>query len=178
MALIASVTLDRLSYSGGDTPLKCTLTVYNPNASAIVVTAAVLRVEDWNNPRNRIPCNIPLIPYSAGQSSLIPALGTLSFGPFNIAAVQPGSMNAYIDPPPTNMLGLGFGNAVQPDNAFPGSVQCRVGCVVYASDRSATEASPAGFLLNYTNPPPPTYQGGWATFSNGNNAGNFIFSFA
>lgn len=172
MALNCSISLDRNAYAAGQQPLKCYLTVYNPNASALVLTAAVLRVEDWNNARNRLPANVPQMPYDDGVSTLIPALGTVVFGPFNITVALPANVNAFIDPPPAT-----FENPRNPQLSLPPSLTCRVGCVVYASDRSANEAAPAGFLLSYGNPPPSTYQGGFAVFSEPNNAGNFFSAF-
>ena len=94
MALQCQVTLNYASMTAGQTPApQATLTVYNPNASAVLVTGANIYAQTLSGQR-ATSINPPTVPLIAGQST-VPALSSLTFGPFAITIASLANSNTF-----------------------------------------------------------------------------------
>ncbi len=163
MALTCSVVVTPMAYQAGASPGPVALlTVYNPNASAIVVTGIQLVYKNELGQMQRPPVAESLPPIGPGMTTSVPALSSVSF-PFSLAVANLGSANSYqmVAPGavPSNPLG-----------AHPPQMKLFIGALVYGSDGSVNEAGAGGLLVSYTVAPPPMYQGGSAFFNGPNNS--------
>jgi hypothetical protein len=94
MALIANMTLSSGSMVAGQSPApQATLTVYNPNASAVLVSGARVSISTASGQQTHAG-NAPTVPLIAGYST-VPALSSLTFGPFPVAIGSAASGNAF-----------------------------------------------------------------------------------
>lgn len=163
MALVCNISLNYASYSAGQTPPPmATLTVYNPNASAVVVTGVEMSFLDVNGQAQRPCVNPPVPPIGVGQTVSVPSLSSLTFGPFPLVFGTAAAASSYDMVPPGSLPSNPQG-AMKPQQRF------FVGATVYGSDGSVNEAGRAGILISYTVSPPLGFQGGFAQFANPNN---------
>ncbi len=146
MALTCAVTLSTATYTVGTTPVPlASLAVTNPNASAVVVTGAMVhyRVSGATNPTSSTAAQNNVVATGPGQTVSVPASGTITF-PFGVAigSAAAGStfyqMNNGVGPTPVNS---------QPSQ--PLTYTMLVGCTVYGSDGSVNEASEASLLVTF-----------------------------
>lgn len=166
MALQCNITLNRTVMDAGASPApNATLTVYNPNASAVAVTSIQMT---YFNGVTGLPINsaaAALTPaYGPGQVVVVPALSSITFGPMPVAVGSAASMNSF--------SGNGFSSGTVPFDTqagHPPQTSILIGATVYASDGSANEAGRAGLFVSYSPPPPQAFQGGYLQFSAPNN---------
>ena len=170
MALQCNVTLSYASMTAGQTPAPmATLTVYNPNASAVLVTGANIYAQTLSG--QRATCiNAPLVPLIAGQST-VSALSSLTFGPFPITIASLANSNTF-----QALIPTGGQTPLNPQPSQPSVVQFQVGALVYGSDGSVNTAGVAPLLVSFTPPPPMNWQGGPMQFSAPNNLALGLFS--
>jgi len=161
MALQCNMTLSSGSMVAGQSPApQATLTVYNPNAAAVLVSGARVSIATASGQQMHAGSS-PLVPLIAGFST-VPALSSLTFGPFPVAigSAAAGSQ-AQMVPPSTQ--------PVNPQASQPLQTLFAIGATVYGSDGSVNTAGTAPLLLSYFPPPPPNFQGGPLQFSQPNN---------
>lgn len=161
MALVCNMTLSSGSMVAGQSPApQATLTVYNPNAAAVLVSGARVSIATASGQQMHAG-NSPLIPLIAGFST-VPALSSLTFGPFpvTLGSAAGGAPSSMI--PPSSQ-------PVNPQASQPLQTLFAVGATVYGSDGSVNVAGTAPLLLSYTSPPPIGYQGGPMQFAAPNN---------
>lgn len=166
MALQANVTLNTSVYTAGQNPAPmATVTVYNPNASAVTVTSINMKARVFTDPNlNRLAMLPSLPPTGPGMTTSVPSLSSITFGPFPIVLGSAANMNSFAA---VNMSGNL--NPVNPQGSQPPQTRVMIGALVYGSDGSANEAGEAGLLLSYASPPPVGYQGGVLQFDAPNN---------
>ena len=158
MALQAQMLLDKDSIRSGEAT-HATLLVYNSGATAVAVTGANITIRDAASAQNRIPANAPIVPCGVGMNTLVPAGGSLTFGPFAITAYNAAARQAT------------------QTGSMPLTAQVVVGCEVFGSDRSSTQAGTAPFLLSYYPAATKGTAGGECAFQVATNSGNFLTSF-
>jgi hypothetical protein len=170
MALTCNMTLNIASCVAGQTPPpQATLTVYNPNASPVVVTGVQVQIFDLDSDIE-MPANAPLVPIGPGQTTLVPALSSITIGPFAISVGSAANVNSFAA---VNQTGNLF--AINPQPTQPPQNVITVGATVYGSDGSVNTAGVAPLLVSYTSAPPLGYQGGFLNFASPNNAaGGFL----
>jgi hypothetical protein len=169
MALQCQVSLNVSSMSAGMTPPpQATITVYNPNAVAVVVTGAALRViENTGLPMPAIGAAISyvgappsLMPIGPGQTVLVPALGSITIGPFPVAVNSAANANQF------QMVNqTGNNNPLNPQGSSIPIATLLVGATVQGSDGSTNEAQQAGLIVSYQSQPPLGSAGGFLQFS-------------
>ena len=163
MALQCQVTLNYASMTAGQTPApQATLTVYNPNASAVLVTGANIYAQTLSGQR-ATSINPPTVPLIAGQST-VPALSSLTFGPFAITIASLANSNTF-----QAIIPSGGQTPLNPQATQPSQIQYQVGALVYGSDGSVNTAGLAPLLVSFAPPPPMNWQGGPLQFSAPNN---------
>lgn len=169
MALQAQVTLNYSSYTAGQNPPpQATVTVYNPNASAVVVTAVVMRRQSpaplpVGQP-NFIPAAPSVAPIGPGMTTSVPALSSITIGPFPIVVASAANANSF------QMVNqAGNLNPINPQGSQPPQSTVMVGATVYGSDGSSNVAGSAPLLVSYASAPPVGFQGGFLNFSAPNN---------
>ena len=166
MALNAAITLNYRQMSAGQNPPpKATLTVYNPNATAVAVTGIRLKFTDVLGGAVQVPANMPEPMMSPGQTTSVPALGSITFGPFPVVVASAAS-----GPWLTGPVQRPLADPVPRQAAHKPQVQYFVGAVVYGSDNSINEASRSGLMVSFAILPPRYSQGGIAQFNGVNNA--------
>jgi hypothetical protein len=159
MALTGSVTLNTTSFVAGATPPPlATLTVYNPNAVPVAVTG--VRLVYGTNPAN----NGNEVPIGPGQTSVVPAGGSITIGPMAISIGSAANVNSFQAVNQTGNL-----SPVNPQPSQPPQSLVSVGATFYGSDGSVNVAGAAGALVSYSMPPPLGYQGGFLQLSGPNN---------
>jgi len=166
MALTCGISINTTAVTADQSPgASATLTVYNPNASAVVVTGARLTYTPLGqtNPSPAASVATVLIPTGPGQTVSVPALGSITFGPFPVQAHSPSNSSSYNVASPSG----GYGGPIQ--GALPSQEQLIIGAVVEASDGSSNVAAPAGLTVSYYTPPPLGSQGGFLNFADGDN---------
>lgn len=162
MALQAQVTLNYASMVAGQTPTpQATLSVYNPNASPVLVTGAQVYVQTLAGQRTP-SFNPPLVPLTAGFCT-VPALGTLTFGPFSITVPSMSNVNVF------QMVGPSGSSLTNTQPTQPPQMQLQVGAFVFGSDGSNNTAGVAPLLVSFTSNPPMNFQGGPLQFGLPNN---------
>jgi len=163
MALVCNMTLNTASVTAGQNAAQATLSVYNPNASAVVVTGASVFTTtlagQYTNSTNQ-----SVVPLGPGMTTVVPALGLITFGPFPVAASSAANVNSYAA---VNQVGNLF--AINPQPSQRPQQVLMVGALVYGSDGSVNVAGQAPLLVSYTSAPPLNYQGGPMMFSAPNN---------
>lgn len=163
MALQCQMSVNNQAYQAGGTPPQATLTVYNPNAVAVSVTG--LELVFRNNAGAAVkPVLQPSVPPTGvGQATSVPALSSITIGPFPMAfgSVAAGSSFAMVPPgsQPSN-----------PQGSQPLQTDINIGALVYASDGSVNVAGMARVFVSFSVAPPQAYQGGYAFFNGPNNA--------
>lgn len=164
MALQCNMTLNTASTTAGQSPApQATLTVYNPNASAVVVTGARVFTTTLQGQQANV-VNEALVPMGPGMTTVVPALSSITFGPFPISTGSAANVNAFLAITPV-------GN-IFPQNPQPSQrpqTLLLVNATVYGSDGSVNIAGVAPLLVSYTSPPPLNFQGGPLMFSAPNN---------
>lgn len=166
MALVCGISLNvNTTVAGGSPAPMATLTVYNPNASAVAVTSIQM---GYYNAVTGAPINAAVAPqmpaYGPGQVVVAPALSSITFGPMPVAVGSASNMSQF--------SGNGFSSGTVPFNpqaAQPPQLQILIGATVCASDGSCNEAGRAGLFVSFTPAPPRGFQGGDLNFSAPNN---------
>ncbi len=165
MALQCNLTLSRPSTSVGQSPAPMLLLqVYNPNASAVVVTA--VQVTFWDTSGNQMrqaPVVPPSPPVGPGVPTSVPALSSIFIGPFPLQVAMAANGNPFQMVPPSS----------QPPNSQPSqplNVFLVIGALVYGSDGSANEAARAQLVISSWSKPPLRFQGGNAQFNSKKNS--------
>jgi len=166
MSLQANVTLNTGSYSAGQNPPPmATVTVYNPNASAVVVTGIQMSSRpQFSGLVNSVAMSPSVPPTGPGQTVSVPALSSITFGPFPMVVGSAANVNSQAA---VNQVGNLF--PINPQGSQPPQTTMLIGATVYGSDGSLNEAGQAGLLVSYTSAPPVAYQGGFLNFAGPNN---------
>lgn len=166
MSLQAQVTLNYSSYSAGQNPPPmATVQVYNPNATAVVVTGIQMSARPQFSPLvNSMAMSPSAPPTGPGQTVSVPALSSITFGPFPMAVGSAANVNSF---QAVNQTGNLY--PINPQGSQPPQTTLLVGATVYGSDGSVNEAGQVGLLLSYASAPPVAYQGGFLNFAGPNN---------
>lgn len=166
MSLQCQVTLNYSSYSvGQNAPPNATVTVYNPNASAVVVMGIAITSRVLNGSSvNQSAMSQSLPPTGPGMTVLVPTLSSITFGPFPITVGSAANANSFQAVNQTGNL-----NPINPQVALPPQFTLLVGATVTGSDGSNNVAGVAPLLVSYCPPPPLGWQGGFLQFSAPNN---------
>lgn len=162
MALVCNMTLSQPSVTAGQSS-QATLTVYNPNASAVVVTGMQVSVSTVAG-QYTPAVNQSLPPMGWGMTTIAPATSSITFGPFPIAAGSASNVNSYAAVNQTGNL-----NPINPQPSQSPQQVLMVGATVYGSDGSINTSGKAPLLVSYVPAPPLNYQGGPLFFSAPNN---------
>lgn len=172
MALQANVTLNYSSYTAGQNPAPmATVTVYNPNASAVSVTSIQMNAHALLDPLvNRLAMSPSVPPTGPGMTTSVPALSSITIGPFPIVLGSASNVNSF---QAVNQTGSLF--PINPQGSQPPQTVVMVGALVYGSDGSSNVAGEAALLVSYAVPPPVGYQGGFLQFSSPNNLATGFF---
>ncbi len=141
---------------------QATVTVYNPNASAISVTGIQMTVKFLNDPLTRTLNGSP--PIGPGMTTLCPALSSITIGPFPVVIPSASNVNSFAM---VNMAGNI--NPINPQGSQPPQSVAQIGAYVYASDLSSNVAGVAPLMISYTSAPPVGYQGGFLNLAGPNN---------
>lgn len=169
MSLQCNMTLNQSSVTAGQSS-QATLTVYNPNASSVVVTG--MQVSVSTTAGQYMPAvNQSLPPMGWGMTTIVPATSSITFGPFPIAAGSSANVNSFQAVNQSGNL-----NPVNPQPSQSPQQQLMVGATVYASDGSVNTAGQAGLLVSYVPAPPMGFQGGPLMFSAPNNLALGVFT--
>lgn len=164
MALVCNMSLNYGSMTAGQNPSpQATLTVYNPNASAVVVTGASVFTTTLVGQQTNAT-NQSVVPLGPGMTTVVPTLSSITFGPFPIAASSSANVNSF---QAVNQVGNLF--AINPQPSQRPQEVLLVGATVYGSDGSVNTAGKAPLLVSYTSTPPVGYQGGPLFLSAPNN---------
>lgn len=171
MSLQCQVTLNSISYSAGQTPPpQATLTVYNPNASAVSVTGVQMTARVSTDPLiNRLAMSPCVPPIGVGMTTSVPALSSINIGPFPIVVGSAANVNSFQMVNQTGNL-----NPVNPQGSQTPQYQLLVGASVNGSDGSSQDAGVAGILVSYASNPPLGFQGGFMQFASPNNLSAMI----
>lgn len=165
MSLQCNVTLSRSDYTAGQSPAPmATVTVYNPNASAVVVTSINMKAHALGSTANALSMSPSVPPTGPGMTVSVPTLSSITFGPFPLAIGSAANVNSFAAVNQSGNL-----NPINPQGSQPPQTQVMVGALVYGSDGSVNEAGEAGLLLSYSSSPPLGYQGGDLNFAGPNN---------
>lgn len=166
MALQANVTLNYTAYTAGQNPPPmATVTVFNPNAVAVSVTSIQMDARPFLDPNvNALAMSPSVPPTGPGMTTSVPALSTITIGPFPIVLGSASNVNSYQMVNQTGNL-----NPVNPQGSQPPQQQVMVGAIVYGSDGSSNVAGKAGMTMSYTSTPPVSYQGGFLNLAGPNN---------
>ncbi len=166
MSLQCVVGLNYNSYAAGmNPPPMATVSVYNPNAAAVVVTSIQMKAYVQNNQTQSALAMSPSVPpIGPGQTTTVPALGTINIGPFPIVVASAANDNPFQMVNQTGNL-----NPVNPQGSQPPQYTLIIGADVYGSDGSFNTAGVTGLLVSYPNSTPATYQGGVYQFYLPNN---------
>jgi hypothetical protein len=169
LSLTCNITLNVTTNTAGSTAAPnatgsspaamATLSVYNPNATAVAVTAIQMAFYNAVTGAAFNSLVAPMMPAaSPGQTTVVPALSTIAFGPMPVAVGSAASMNSFYG------QAIVGSPAANPQMGQPPQTQILVGATVYGSDGSANEAGRAGLTISYNPTSPPTYQGGYLQF--------------
>lgn len=165
MSLQCQMTVNYTAYQAGQTPPPMgTLQVFNPNASAVAVTGIDISFFDTlMNPINAAT-NKPMPAMGPGQTVVVPALSSLTFGPFPLVFGSASNVDSF-----QQVDTSGSTQPVDRQIAHPPQVVVKVGATVTGSDGSVNTAGVAPILISYTQAPPVSFQGGFLNFASGNN---------
>ena len=166
MALQANVSLNYGSMSAGQNPPPmATITVYNPNASAVVVTGIQVSARpEASLLVNSMAMNQMVPPTGPGQTVSVPALSSITFGPLPVNVGSAASNNPF---QMVNQTGNLF--PLNPQGSQPTPTRFLIGATVYGSDGSINEAGQVGVLVSGAVSPPVGFQGGPLQFNAQNN---------
>lgn len=167
MALSCQMSVSYYSYTAGQNPPPmANLLVYNPNASPVNITGVDLRIRTHlDTGVNHTSVAPVIVPIGTGQVTLVPALSSITIGPFPIAVGSAANTN------PAAMVNSAFSNnPLNPQPSQPTQFTILVGANVYGSDGSNNSAGVAPILVSGTSQPPIAYEGGFLNFSAPNNA--------
>ncbi len=172
MSLQCNVTLNYSAYAAGQNPAPmATVTCYNPNASAVVVTGINITGHTF---QSAIQGQLPMLqsspPIGPGMTTSVPALSSITFGPFPIVIGSAANSNQF---QMVNQTGNLFPQ--NPQGSQPSQTRVMVGATIQASDGSVNVAGEVGLLVSYYSPPPVGYQGGFLQF---NGVNNLVLGFA
>lgn len=166
MALQANVTMNYSSYTAGQNPPPmATVTVFNPNASAVVVQSINMTAHPLLNANvNNLAMSPSVPPTGPGMTTSVPALGSITIGPFPIVVASAANVNSF---QMVNQTGNIF--PVNPQGSQPPQTVVMVGAQVFGSDGSVNTAGEASVLVSYAINPPLGTQGGFMQFADGDN---------
>jgi hypothetical protein len=166
VSLICQVTLNVNTYAAGQNPPpQATLIVFNPNATAVVVTSVQMRARTLNDNlinRTSMPPSVP--PIGPGMTTSVPAGSSINIGPFPVVEASAANNNSFQAVNQTGNL-----NPINPQGTQRPQHTLMIGADVYGSDGSFNQAGEAGLLVSYGSTPPPGYQGGYLNFAGPNN---------
>lgn len=172
MALNCAMSLNVTAYSVGQTPPPmATLTVYNPNASAVVVTSMQVTATQFGNTSQTLPIQQSVPPTGPGQNTTVPAGGSINIGPFPIVLASAAYV-AGANPTVAQPASAEFPN--NPQVSQRSRYIAVIGALVYGSDGSANVAAPVGMTVSHGFPPPIGTQGGFLNFSSPQNFANLL----
>lgn len=172
MALRCQMSLNYASYAAGQNPSpQATLFVYNPNASAVVVTGArIYAFASDDNSQREIPMAPVVPPLGPGMTVVAPTLSSINIGPFAIVVASAANVNSFQAVNQTGNL-----NPINPQGSQPPQMLLGIGAIVYGSDGSVNRAGSAPLLVSYSSAPPLGYQGGFLNWAAPNNFLTFAF---
>lgn len=167
MALQCAMSFNVSYYSAGASPSpQATLSVYNPNAVAVAVTGIQLQTFDISLKPVNGPTNLATPAMGPGQNVVVPALSSLTFGPFPFVAGSAANSSSQLSVPWTASSPP---VPASPQLAEHQRFHVLLGGVVMGSDGSNNTITPAGVLVSYTAQPALLAQGGSLQFGSGNN---------
>jgi uncharacterized membrane protein len=164
MALTAAVTLNSGNYSVGQTPPPmANVIVANATAVAISVTGIQILATVLNGSNAQtLPTSPSVPPTGIGQTTVVPANGSIVIGPFPIvfgsAAYVAGANPSVAQPSSAT-------SPANPQGSQAPQFVALIGATVYGSDASINTAVAAPLLVSHGFPPPLGSQGGFANFS-------------
>lgn len=164
MSLQANITLNTLSVSAGQ-PAQATLTVYNPNASAVVVTGVNVYFKALGDALPGHTSALPVvIPATIGQTTSVPALSSITF-PFSVVVPSAASSNVF-----QQMYTTGTSTPINSQGSQPLSLSVIVAADVYGSDLSINAAGTATLIVSPSVSSPLGMQGGFLNASTPSNS--------
>ncbi len=166
MSLSCQVSLNYSAYTAGQNPAPmATVFVYNPNASAVVVTSIQMTAYALLDPLvNRLAMLPSVPPTGPGMTVSVPTLSSITIGPFPIVLGSAANVNSFQMVNQTGNI-----NPVNPQGSQPPQTTVMVGATVYGSDGSVNVAGVAPVYLSYSETPPLAYQGGFLQLQAPNN---------
>lgn len=158
MSLQCQMSLNVATYTAGQSPApQATLQVYNPNASAVVVTGIALTFADAvTGATINAAVNAPMPAMGPGATVVVPTLASITFGPFPIVVGNVGNGSLFLALP----TGTSLRSPANIQLAQPIQFQLLVGAIVQGSDGSSNTAGVAPLMVAYSTPPPIGFQGG------------------
>lgn len=161
MSLQCNMSLNVNTCVAGASPAPmATLTVYNPNAVPVAVTAVQLKYFNAVTLAPIVASVAPSMPaVSPGQVMVAPALSSITFGPFPVSVGSASSANIFEALVTTDTAYTNQQRGQSPQ------LQMLIGADVYASDGSLNDAGRVGIMVSFNPPPPATYQGGYLSLS-------------
>lgn len=168
MALNCQMTLNTLATSAGRTPApQATLQVYNTGASSVAVTGIKMEYYDVNAVALRLCVAQSMPALGPGQTTVVPSLSSVFFGPFPIVIASASSVNASQAEPAARPPEDPFPRQL----AHPANTFVWVGATVTGSDGTINTAARAGLLVGPAVNPPLYSQGGVVQFNGSSNSG-------
>lgn len=165
MSLQCQLTISRPSTSAGQSPAPMLLLqVYNPNASAVVVTG--VQITFWDTEGRQLiqaPVVPPSPPYGPGVPTSVPTLDSILMGPFPVQVSSAANGNPFQMVPPSS----------RPVNAQASqrlNTNLVIGALVTGSDGSVNEAGRVQLVISSWSKPPLRFQGGNAQFNGAQNS--------
>ena len=171
MALQAALSLNVSACVAGQTPPPmATLTVYNPNASAVTVTGIQITARAvGDNAINHTAMAPSLPPVGPNQNTTIAAASSQTFGPFPVAIGSAANANSFQAVNPSGSV-----IPTNPQGSQPPQTTFMIGGMVAGSDGSSNVICEAGLFVSYSTPPPLGFQGGFLNLAGPNNLANLV----
>ena len=158
MPLSAAISLNSRSAIAGQSPSpKATVTVANSGTSAVSVTGLQVTANVVGNSNQVLPMSPSVPAIGPGATTSVPAGGSITFGPFDIAVGSAARVSAFES--------VGSGGAANPQPSQPAQTNLEVGGTLYGSDGSIHAIRPMSMLLSHSFPPPAGTQGGYLNFA-------------
>jgi hypothetical protein len=164
MALQCALNFVSSTYTAGATPPpQLSMTLFNPNAFAVLVLGVRIYTKDPSGALSQSPYGEVSWPVGPGSNVTVPALGTLLMGPVAFTVGSAANANG------AQYVSQVAGQATLPQSAEPPQRTVLAAATVAASDGSLNEATPAALVVSYTSQPPALSQGGSLTYFNQTN---------
>ena len=158
--------------AGRSPPAQASIIVYNPTASAVVVTAGAVYASMLGAAGSAVaglamsPAVLPLGP---GMPTTVPALGSITIGPVAVVVPSTAAGNSFQNVGPATYDGDNQG-AADYSPGGQGQFTVMVGATLYGSDGSLNVSGTAPYLVDVPVVPPQGFQGGYANFNAPNNS--------